>query len=267
MPRMNTTEFIQWVEKIVRSEVVGAYPNEWFEDYLTLSILKRLRARRKLHIMVDSPLLWDCVPFRYDARFWRDMPTELNVTWSSYKLTGKNERRAGDVAVLVSLRHKDGDIISGIGFMEAKKSAKKRKVYSSIRRRQLSRILKSAPRSYLLLYDWRMVCSCGSGFVFSFPPTGAVVVPVDIALACGRQDDRLHKYSKPLSIQLLTYLTGFELERSREAQEILYRLSRSNNIPRYLLQAFVGIDEEPPEDTPPPRVEGWEWEPLSHEVE
>ncbi|MEJ5328499.1 MAG: hypothetical protein WHU54_09685 [Candidatus Bathyarchaeia archaeon] len=142
------------------------------------------------------------------------------------------ESTYGDIGILVRLTSWAGETIEGVGLLEAKRRDIGKGSFSAAKTKQLKRIVKNAPRSQLLLYDYENVSSCmdnwlvqckddffyrkryyGQQYGISNPFTHAVCVPISVALSLDAYTTDLHKFGVPLSYQLVgRYFRGFDLE-------------------------------------------------------
>ncbi len=246
-------DFLIRVEDIVTNKVYGNFPIDWDEDFITRDLLRALRQVEKRQLRV-SPLDERYPYFPYPGPLlpywiWEHLAgTVLNVEWSSYKQTGTPERYFGDVAVLVLAQYYDGDRVEGVGFLEAKKRDRGNTKFGAIKVGQLKRIFRHAPRASLLLYDYEPVCYLHPIRLWKWVPTFAVTVPIDLSLATGKRDTSLYKFSKPFSAQLLLFLIGFELERSKAALNIAKGLEDRFGAPRHLLIIRVGVNTDAPSE-------------------
>lgn len=235
--------FLSTIEQIVENEVKGNYPRYWDEDFITQSLLRSLRKEfgPRVRVGLDVPPL----PYRvywwgwfFPAVVW---PVDwVVVEWDIYKLRGFSEQRFGDVAILVTTKYPDKDKVEGVAFLEAKKLYPKSSDFQAIDFAQLRRINTHAPRASVLLYNYRQV------YPYDWWYTYAATVPMDLVIATRKKDISLYKFSLPFSVQLLTHLFGFCLERADEPLNIAKGYLAEYGSPLYLVVARVGIGVEPP---------------------
>jgi hypothetical protein len=205
LTRMNILKFSQTVEQNIQEELIEAYPGEWDEDYITLRICRALR--------------------RLDYTQLEVLNTYSNVYISAYKLKGVNERKFGDIAILVDLEFKDADKIKGAGFLEAKMRYDNSNEYTALDFDQLERIYGNAPSAKVILYNYEHMSilaptgfdtsriSIGNGVLPKMPVTFTSVVPINTVLHLNAKNTRLHKVSIPFSYQFAyRYLYGMDLE-------------------------------------------------------
>ena len=254
-------KFCFQVEKVLKSVIDDCYPYEWHEDHITRDILKGLRKSFR-----DVTLFG----YRY----------QLNINWEVYKYTGTPEHLYGDVAVLVKIRFRNGDLSEGVGFLEAKKRSIDSNRFDSLKNTQLKDIMSNAPQAFLLLYDYENITTfinsiCylndfddyGEKYLQGFDKHGhfprfssetyCVVAPANLITSTSPKTTSLYNRSLPLSYQLCyRYLFGFDLEYDSTAIDIAKGYPQQRRYPRYVMVIRVG------QNVPPPELD----EPLNSEV-
>ncbi len=243
--RMHYAEFTEHIEHSIREAVRGCCPTSWDEDHITFSITDCLGGLG--HVEVTG------------------LERPFKIIWDARKLRGPTETALGDLGVLVRLISWDGEEIEGIGLLEAKKRSPESSSFAAVRKRQLTRILKHAPRSRLLLYDRTAITESADNLTMASaghrlhhwctshlsrewerigPYSQAVALPTNLALSVGTFKTSLYKYSLPLSVQLCArYFRGLDLEfDSKVLGRVKSYIERAGG-PRYLL--LVGVSTGP----------------------
>lgn len=204
---MEYSEFFHHIEKTIIEVVRKCYPATWDENHITFSLVDELFGNSKSISLTGL-----------------DRP--FKIAWDFRKLRLPEESDYGDIGVLVRLTTWANEVIEGVGLIEAKKRDIGKGSFSAAKKTQLQRILRNAPTSQLLLYDYENVSACMDNWSVQFedhfyrrrygnqlPFTQAVSVPVKTALARGKYTTDLHKFGVPLSYQLVgRYFRGFDLE-------------------------------------------------------
>lgn len=230
---MHIIEFCNEIENIINEQILNNYHYNWDEDFITRSILQEFRNKFK----------------RIKIEGFRD---PIHIKCSLYKFTGTPEKVFGDIALIIKLQYMDGDIIEGVAFLEAKKRYKNTKNFKALKFHQLNKILKRAPHSMVLLYDYKRIINFVTNNIFniiSFPPgflyshrsnIHSVIVPTNIVTNIAKRNTSLYKFSLPLSWQLcFRYLNGFDLEFQVEAIKIAKGYIKKIGAPKYLLAISV----------------------------
>lgn len=237
---MDYDEFAHKIEQIASDTVADCHPVDWDEDFITRTLLNN---------------------FRQDLRsttVHHGRHKKSNIKWRAFKLTGKPERKFGDIAIIVRIRHRDGRELEGVGFLEAKKRDNDSFQFRSIKKKQFQMISRHAPHAFVLLYDYTEITGlnrCDLPFASSrywnrywedIPFTQAVVVPMGLALESALKDIRIYRYCMPLSYQLpFRYFQGYDLEFDKKALSIAkgYELQKFGG-PSYLLMVSIGVNVE-----------------------
>lgn len=233
MPTMHIIEFHHNIEEIIHRQVKGNVPHEWDEDFITRNIVKDLR-NRFADVAIEG------------------LKNPIRIKIHAYKFIGRREQKYGDIGVIVNLRYADGDALEGVGFLEAKKRAKRKMQFEALNQNQLQRIIGNAPHSLVLLYDYDdiphyAVKSDGyhpwdnglEDYYAWTPYTYAVVIPTNVVLKAKSNDTSLYKYASPFSHQLcFRYLFGWDLDFQQEALDIAK--GNKEEAPQYLLAISIG---------------------------
>jgi hypothetical protein len=228
-------EFLATVEGIFRSVIRGCYPTSWNEDHITYSITDQL-ATQLSSVRVSG----------FDRPF--------NVRWDPRKLRGTPEHKLGDLGIVVRLNSWSGEQIDGVGLLEAKRRYVDEAKFSAFAKDQLKRIVRNAPSSRLLLYDYSQIADfednlrtpliwhSSDPLVWPYrsysvtPYSHCVTVPSSLVLATGLKSTALYKYSIPFSVQLCSrYLRGFDLELRQDPISKIEQFINRTGGPRTLL--------------------------------
>jgi len=239
-------QFVARVEEIFRDVIRRSFPTSWAEDYITYSITDEL-ARQLPSLRVTG----------FDRPF--------NVTWDARKLRGPAEHTLGDLGIVVHLRSWSGEEIGGVGILEAKRRDVEKATFGAVKKRQLQILVRNAPTSRLLLYDYSQIADFEDNLSVPYgwePPhswewryrhyattsySHCVAVPSSIALVTGLKSTALYKYSIPFSVQLCSrYLRGFDLEHRDTAVSKVNRFINQTGGPRTLLLVGVSTGEAEP---------------------
>ena len=233
-----TMEFVSEIEDILLEHVKNNYPVDWDENFITRSLLKEIR-------------------HRLGSVFVADLQHRTRIDWVPYKLSGTPENKFGDIAILVNIRYQDGDGIEGVAFLEAKKRNQKETEFGAIKTEQLENILKNAPSSMMLLYDYDDITQ----FVDFIPSKGpwlrgwkykpctcAVTVPLTLVSNTRKRDMTLYKFSLPFSYQLVfRYFQGLDLEFQKNPIQIAKGYASDKGLPTYLVAVSVAYGKVKPE--------------------
>ncbi len=205
---MDFSEFVLKLEDAIGTVVRRAAPLSWDENHISYSVLSAVRST-------------------LNGAQIRGLHRPCRIAAQAYKLRGNPERRYGDIAVLVRLTSWDGEVLEGVGFLEAKKRSLAGPAFDAFKLPQVRRINRSAPRAQLLLYDAADITGFADNSAllihpfewpapwapFLVPKTHALCTPLSTAVQIGRCSPSLHKYGLPLSVQLACrFLRGFDLE-------------------------------------------------------
>jgi hypothetical protein len=204
---MDILEFISRIEQIIQQQTARLFPADWDEDTLTRNILIELRSN-------------------FSQTTIDDHQREYNLSINPFKLRGRNtETMYGDIAILVKIVYPDGDILEGVGFLEAKKRYRNRTTFDAFRKSQLNRIYRNAPHARLLLYDYSPITEFAPVYyrydndyniyfpLRALPTTYSVATQINTALSLDKNDIGLYKIGIPFSYQLaFRYFNGFDLD-------------------------------------------------------
>lgn len=205
---MDYGEYFDRVETTIVDVIRKCYPASWDENHISFSLVDELCAKNR-SVSVNG----------------LDRP--FRIVWDFRKLRLPEESSYGDIGILVRLTSWAGETVEGVGLLEAKRRDIGKGSFSATKTSQLKRIVKNAPQSQLLLYDYENVSACMDNLSVQFgdhfyrwryvvaPYTHAVCVPIPVALSLGTYTTDLHKFGVPLSYQLVgRYFRGFDLEMS-----------------------------------------------------
>lgn len=230
-------EFTGWIENTIRNSISGLTGHEWDEDFITRKLLSDLRDE------ING------ICFISDDR-------KSKIDWQIYKLKGTFENKFGDIALIVNISHKDGTDLHGAAFLEAKKRDWRKTSFSAMKIPQAKRILKNAPRSQYLLYDYEEITNFllassyqeelrhyhyrrGSQIPFS-AVTRAVCVPINLALETGNKDTLLYRHGTPLSLQLASrYFNGLDLEFDEISIKVATGFLDKFGLPEYVIKIDI----------------------------
>ncbi len=198
-------DFVGAVESRIRDAVRTNSPRSWQENQISYDLATGIRAALN--------------------GAWIDgMDRPFRVECDVFKVTGKVETQHGDLAVLVEFNTWAGEKLVGVGFLEAKKRARKSGEYDGVDVAQLKRISKNTPYAQLLLYSFEDITDFGDNLralapgrwthapLYSGSSCQAAVLPLNTALALKSKTTSLHKFAIPLSLQLCgRFLRGLDL--------------------------------------------------------
>lgn len=234
-------EFTGWLEHVIRGSIGTVSGHEWDEDFITLNLLRDIRS--------------ELSGSRFTGRDSRS-----SIDWQIYKLKGTFENNYGDIALVVNINYKDGTSINGAAFLEAKKRDWRKTTFSAMNTPQAKRILKNAPRSQYLLYDYEEITNFLNGSLYleeispfyhkrrlqvSFAPvTRAVCIPLNLAVATAFKDTILYRHGVPLSQMLSTrYFQGLDLEFDDQAKQIATGFLTKFGLPKYVVKVDISTNE------------------------
>lgn len=227
-------KLISSFEENIGPVISDCFPYEWDEDHITFSLLKNIR--KDFNRM-------QC--FGWDQK--------ENIDWSAYKYNGDVENKYGDIGVLVKLIYKDGRILEGVGFIEAKRRYQGKMTFDAMKLPQIRRINKNAPHSYVLLYDYEAI----TGFISNHsirprerqtnskglavkPITYALAVQTSTVLATSAKDMSLYKHGVPFSHLLVNrYFNGLDLEFNPKLVNDVKAYNQKKGFVNYLLNVVV----------------------------
>lgn len=172
----------------------------------------------------------------------------LQILWNA-------RTKHGDIGILVKIMYRDGGVLEGVGFLEAKKRFPRKLTFDSLNLPQLSKLAKISPRTNLLLYDYEDI----TGFVSSSsvplgllkeqevsqglvlkPVTNALVVQTGVVLETKAKDLTLYKYGVPFSHQLiLRYMQGLDLDHRQNVVDSVKGFNNKHGYCTYLLKVTI----------------------------
>ncbi|AOY44476.1 MULTISPECIES: hypothetical protein [Psychrobacter] len=230
-------EFTGRIENTIRNSISEITGHEWNEDFITLKLLSDLR--REL-----------------DGMYFTSNDRKNKIDWQIYKLKGNFENNFGDIALVININYKDGTDLHGAAFLEAKKRDWRKASFSAMKIPQAKKILKNAPRSQYLLYDYEEITNFvlgssyqealrqypyhrGSQISFS-AVTRAVCVPLNLALETGGKDTLLYRYGTPFSLQLAKrYFNGLDLEFDETSKKVATGFLDKFGLPKYIIKINI----------------------------
>lgn len=230
-------EFTGRIEEIIRTSVSNLSGHEWDEDFITRKLLSDLRNELHGINLVGKDL-------------------KSNINWQAYKLKGTYENNFGDIALVVNISYKDGTSIHGVAFLEAKKRDWRKTTFSAMKIAQAKKILKNAPRSQYLLYDYEEITNFLNGTLYSeemehyryrrgscIPFSGvtrAVCVPLNLAVATDDKDTLLYRHGLPLSMMLSSrYFQGLDLEFDETSKSIATGFLNKFGLPKFVVKIDI----------------------------
>jgi hypothetical protein len=193
---MHVRELEGLIEWELRRIIEKHFPLDWKEDLITHDLAIAFRNRFK-NITLHG------------------LRNPLDIDWEIYKLHGQRESNYGDIGLLFRYRRREGKILEGAGFLEAKLRGRKSTKFAQVRQKQIKRILAKSPQTRLLLYDQNPIpvldadyLSDVSGVFLGFRHqftysrvTHGAVIPLQLAAAINRYDDTLYRFCHSLSYQ------------------------------------------------------------------
>lgn len=236
-------EFTGKIEHVIRTSISNVSGHEWDEDFITLNLLRDLRNALSGIKLVG-----------------RDRKSDIN--WQAYKLKGTYENNFGDIALVVNINYNDGTDLHGAAFLEAKKRDWRKTTFSAMKIPQAKRILKHAPRSQYLLYDYEEITNFLSGSLYSEEMhhyyyrrggllpyseiTRAVCVPLNLAVETADKDTLLYRHGLPLSLMLSNrYFQGLDLEFDEISKKVATGFLNKFGLPKFVVKIDItetGVD-------------------------
>lgn len=235
--KSDIVEFTGQIEHVIKESISHVSGHEWNEDFITFNLLRDLRKELNGIQLISKD-------------------SKSSINWQAYKLKGTYENNFGDIALVVNINYKDGTGIHGVAFLEAKKCDWMKTTFSAMKRPQAIQILKNAPRSQYLLYDYRDITNFLSsslyleelsnfyyrkGIRFPFAAvTRAVCVPINLAVATGDKDTLLYRHGIPLSQMLSNrYFQGLDLEFDENSKKIATGFLSKFGLPKFVVQIDI----------------------------
>jgi hypothetical protein len=232
--KMTVFEFTGSIETILEEEVKKLLPGYWNEDTLTRNFLIAFTSR------LSSVKL-------EDAR------GEFKVIANAFKQSGTVETATGDIAIVLNIQYPDGESIEGVGFLEAKKRTEDSVKFDAVRKDQLKRINKNAPRARLLLYDYEPITQFIPVYfehrwyydrwrdLRLMPTTHALAIPLNLTIAVDHFDTKLYKFGIPFSHQLtMRYFYGHDLEYDKKILDASKGYADKKKLSKYILTITIG---------------------------
>lgn len=210
------------LEAKIQETILECTEYDWYEDYITRSLLKLLRKEL-------NEAEFELLNTKGEkAKIW------LNI----FKATGNLETKCGDITFIVRLVHKDNDTIEGVSFIEAKKRYSG-KGFKALNFSQLEKFLRKSPRSLLLLYDYEKnyknrVWGFTNSSNWQIQYTHTLITQSHLAVHLNKKDESLYKICYPLSHQILErYTRGLDLEFKNETVREAKGYLENKNITEY----------------------------------
>ena len=233
------TSASKWLLNIhnqINKSIFAKIGRNWREDGISEKILEDLASSFPL-VEVEGPL------------------GVQKIAWDAYKLSGKPERSAGDIAVLVKFSYPNGNEKEGVAFLEAKRIYPKSGEFEQLSTQQLTHHLSFTHAHRTLLYDHQSTEGhyinlesqyyCAACHTEDFRENYASTLPTEQAISLDEKTRNLLNYSLPLSYILITrYLKGFELDYSSSAVKMAKGFLDENERGgvKFLLVAHVSFD-------------------------
>jgi hypothetical protein len=194
------------IDKTIEDSITSCYPRSWDEDHISYSWLKAMLG---LGHSISVP-----------------QTLGLSIKWDAYKQNGTLEENNGDIAFLVNLIFPNGNELTGVGFLEAKRAYESGK-YEALKWEQLRRMNTNSTSHQLLLYDFEPqtpsffyaggCCWDGSCRLCCDRKSSALVTPTVHALAYEKKDRSLAAIGYRLSEQIFfRYFRGLDLNFDNE---------------------------------------------------
>lgn len=198
--------------------------DQWDEDYITRLLVDRIRAElNRYTLVVDDEV--------------------LQLTVSAHKCTGNVEKRFGDLAVLVSLGLRDGEVLTGVATYEAKKREWDKTKLTAFRIDQARAINENTVQGRLLIYDHEPVpvrTQLGRDWLYrsgyGTMTSRANTVHLSLPLNTGRKDTSLYRFADPFAYQLCCRnLRGMDLDFDKSVVKAICDGESRRGVPRYVL--------------------------------
>ncbi len=197
------------IDQIIRREIEQCYPRYWNEDHITYSWLKKLITEWPSIRLNPHPI--------------------TTVHWDAYKMDGNLEQENGDVCFLIDINFDNGNVLQGVGFLEAKRVYDTGN-FDALKWAQLRLLSANSSNHQLLLYDHAPIAtqySLGGCLPCDFCPcceecipyccepsesSAAIVMPTLHAIAYEEKGRKLESIGHRLSEQIvLRYFRGLDL--------------------------------------------------------
>ena len=208
---MKKLEFYDWlneVEHVVSSSIRSCSPRAWNEDHISYTWLRDVTQNFR-----DVTIT--------------DIRSRFSMAWDAYKADGDLEEDHGDVAILVRLTFPKKKSLTGVAFLEAKRSYAISTYYEKLKWSQLEQQSSKVSNHQVLLYDDQPTSACIMNLLkqgychpcFSMPyqSTQAIVVPTPHVLALRSRTKGINSLGLPLAYKLCCrYLQGLDLDFSSQ---------------------------------------------------
>lgn len=219
-PDTNVLEVVSSLEDCF-TQMIKDYHYDWSEDAISHRLMIELR---KMFVRKE---------IRYKGF------TKI-VDWFSYKNTKKGsvEPTYGDIALIVNVQFSSGERLTGIGFLEAKRTENNALTFPAIKREQMKTTVSNNPYSHMLYYlkrktsvplrfpgddEWTSVC-------WASPINTAIQKLSQITAG---DHSKLLRISLPFSQLLVSrYFWGLDLDYRKES----------------LQDVLMGMNDAPPPD-------------------
>lgn len=242
--KISAGEWLLGIHDQINKSVLAKKGRHWREDGISERILEDLVSSFSF-VEVEAPL------------------GVHKIAWDAFKLSGKPEHRAGDIAVLVKFSYPNGNEKEGVAFLEAKRIYPNSGEFDKLSTEQLTRHLSFTHAHRTLLYDHHpteghyqnleLQYYCAQCHTEHFRENYASTLSTELAISLDDKSRALLNYSLPLSYILTTrYLKGFELDYSPNAVKTAKGFLDENERGgvNFLLVAHVSFDVDL---TPEPR--------------
>lgn len=234
------------VESAISSAIRKTEKNSWDENHLTFKMLERL-----------APILNGATVNEREER---------QLTCRAFKAKGRVEQEHGDIAVLVRILYPDGDLVDGVGYLEAKRRDWSLDRFSAMKVDQLRREYRQTGHAQVLLYDREPILTIRNSCelsdwtsppvpqAFTVPVTYAAVVPMELMFDRKRHNRRAYRFALPFSYQLcFRYFQGLDLELDRPVVRQAMDAAEADEVSTAVLTLGirVGPGGPPPEPQTP----------------
>ncbi len=202
------------IEKLVQESVPGSHPRNWDVHFLTRKLLAGLRGS-----LQDAPIT--------------GFKSDFTVRWEPLARRQKGAADTAGIAVLTRLAFRDGTVLEGAAFLEARLKTDRKRTFESFALPQLKKAMRGSASTQVLFYDYEDITAYSSNRSVLFPPmeyspwrgglpvtpcTYAVVSPVNVVVAQHVNDTSIYRFSLPLSYQVVyRWWHGFDLDTSEQA--------------------------------------------------
>jgi hypothetical protein len=219
----------------------------WKEDAVTISLLRKARLFLSQLVVADPA-------------------DRISIATQLFKADGPLEEMYGDAAVLVRIEYRDGYVLDGVAFYEAKVRDWSSQRLPAAKKPQLRRMYSRLKSGQLLIFDRARVVLEMTGILQTpwwwgaddyptamptAPVTQAIAVPLGPVIKAPRLDSSVYRFGVPWSSQVvLRNLQGFDLDHDERIVEAAAGYADKKSAPRHLLS--VSVRRGPGEPTLPP---------------